>query len=222
MFQGFTDQGKNLMGTFYHPSEVIIDANILKHLPIKEIKSGYSEIIKHALINDRIFFNWLEKNTDKLLKLDLSIIEKAVHRSIKIKLDYVKKDPKEKLINSNSRAMLNFGHTIGHALETYYKYSEKINHGEAISIGMIVESIISHNLGYLNKHELIKIIKHFKSMKLKTSDINIKNDKVLENIFKDKKNVNNQINIVLLRKVGKSFFCRDIEFKKIKNIITNI
>ena len=139
--------GKNLIGTFYHPTEVIIDANMLKTLPKREIKSGYAEIIKHSLIKDLKFFNWLEKNFNELIKLNVKILEKAILKSLMIKLWYVKKDQYEKLTNENSRAMLNFGHTVGHSLETYYKYNSKLNHGEAISIGMITESIISNKLG---------------------------------------------------------------------------
>ena len=131
-----TNYGKNLLGTFYQPKKVLIDISILNSLPNREIRSGYAEIIKHALIKDYSFFCWLEKNTNKLLSLNKSFLEKAIYKSIMIKLFYVKKDEKEILLNNNSRAMLNFGHTIGHAVESCYNY-KKFNHGEAISIGMI-------------------------------------------------------------------------------------
>ena len=107
-----TNNGKNLIGTFYQPKEVLIDISILNSLPKKEIRSGYAEIIKHALIKDYSFFCWLEKNANKLLNLNKSILEKAIYKSIMIKLFYVRRDEKEFLINSNCRAMLNFGHTI--------------------------------------------------------------------------------------------------------------
>ena len=142
--------GKNLIGTFYHPSEVIIDTKILKTLPLREIKSGYVEILKHSLIKDLSFFKWLDKNYKKIFSYDFKIIEKAVFKSILIKSHFVKKDPKEKLKNHNSRAMLNFGHTIGHALETFYNYN-KLNHGEAIAIGIIIESKISYKSGLFIK-----------------------------------------------------------------------
>ena len=144
-----TIYGKNLLGTFYQPKEVLIDISVLNSLPKKEIKSGYAEIIKHALIKDYSFFCWLEKNANKLLNLNKSILEKAIYKSIMIKLFYVKKDEKEFLLNNNSRAMLNFGHTIGHAIESHYNY-KKFNHGEAISIGMITEAKISNYLGLLS------------------------------------------------------------------------
>ena len=214
--------GKNLIGTFYHPSEVIIDINILKTLPKREIKSGYAEIIKHSLIKDLKFFNWLEKNFNELIKLNVRILEKAILRSLMIKLWYVKKDQYEKLSNENSRAMLNFGHTIGHSLETYYKYNSKLNHGEAISIGMITESIISNKLGYLNDNNLNLIINHFKKAKLKIYDKNISKHEIFRNIVKDKKNTFNSINIVLIKKIGKPFFKRNLKIEQIKNILKKI
>ncbi len=217
-----TNYGKNLIGSFYQPNEIIIDTNFLKTLPIRELKSGYSEIVKHALIKDVSFFNWLDRNYSKLIKLNPLILKKAISKSINIKLWYVQKDQKEKLINKNSRSMLNFGHTIGHSLEKFYNYNKRLNHGEAISIGIIVESIISNKLGYLSNNELNKIIKHFKKVDLKILDKNVGSRKVLMNIFSDKKNYNDKINIVLLKKIGDSFFYRNIERDKLKKILNKI
>ena len=214
--------GKNMIGTFYNPNEVIIDTNILKSLPIREIRSGYAEIIKHALIKDYEFFKWLEKNYNKIFKFNLDIIEKAVFKSIMIKIWYVKKDPKEQLTNSNSRAILNYGHTVGHSLEAYYGYNKKLIHGEAISIGMVIESIISNKMGFLKDEKLKIILEHFKNTKLKINDKNIKKNKIFHIMQKDKKNSNNNINIILLRDIGKSFYFRNIEINLIKNIIKNI
>ena len=118
--------------------------------------------------------------------------------------------------------MLNFGHTIGHALETNYKYSNKLNHGEAISIGMIAEAKISQKFGYLNDKNLELILNHFKKTNLKIFDPQIKNNKTIDILLNDKKNSNNQINIVLLRRIGSSFFKRNIDIKKIRDIINKI
>ncbi len=214
--------GKNLIGTFYHPDEVIIDTTILKSLPKREMKSGYSEILKHALINDYNFFKWLDKNQKKLFNLQYKIIEKAILKSLMIKLWYVKKDPEEKLINNNSRAMLNFGHTFGHSLEAFYKFNKKINHGEAVSLGMVIESKISNKLGYLSDRQLNIILKHFYETNLKTFDGNIKNEKIFKFILKDKKNIDNKINIVLLKNIGNSFFARNIPIMKIKETINSL
>ncbi len=216
-----TNSGKNLLGTFYQPKEVLIDISILKSLPKKEIKSGYAEIIKHALIKDYAFFCWLEKNSNKILNLNKSILEEAIYKSIIIKLFYVNKDEKEFLLNNNSRAMLNFGHTIGHAIESHYNY-KKYNHGEAISIGMITEAKISNYLGLLSSIELERIITHFKTCRLKIFD-NILKEKVLINkLTKDKKNFLNNINFSLIDKIGSSIFYKKLDRNRIYKILQNI
>ena len=216
-----TTYGKNLLGTFYQPKEVLIDISILNSLPNKQIKSGYAEIIKHALINDYNFFCWLEKNIDKLLNLNKSILEKAIYKSIMIKLFYVRKDEKESLLNSHSRAMLNFGHTIGHAIESYYNY-KKFNHGEAISIGMITEARISNYLGLLSSNELYRILMHFKKCNLKIFDKIIKEKKIIKIISKDKKNFNHNINFSLINKIGSSIFYKKLDKDKVYKILQNI
>tara|TARA_Y100001935_G_scaffold188916_1_gene157199 strand:+ start:410 stop:1477 length:1068 start_codon:yes stop_codon:yes gene_type:complete len=216
-----TNYGKNLIGTFYQPKKVLIDISILNSLPKKEILSGYAEIIKHALINDYLFFCWLEKNINKLLNLEKSILEKAIYKSIMIKLFYVKKDEKETLLNSNSRAMLNFGHTIGHAIESYYNYN-KFNHGEAISIGMITEAKISNYIGLLSTNDLDRIITHFKKCKLRIFDKILKEKKLIKIINKDKKNFKDNINFSLINKIGSSIFFKKLNKDKVYKILQNI
>ena len=216
-----TTYGKNLLGTFYQPKEVLIDISVLNSLSKKEIKSGYAEIIKHALINDYIFFCWLEKNINKLLNLNKSILEKAIYKSIMIKLFYVRKDEKESLLNSHSRAMLNFGHTIGHAIESNYNY-KKFNHGEAISIGMITEAKISNYLGLLSSDELDRIVIHFKKCKLKIFDKIIKEKKLIKIISKDKKNFKDNINFSLINNIGSSIFYKKLDKDKVYKILQNI
>ena len=216
-----TNFGKNMLGTFYQPKEVLIDISVLRSLPKKEIRSGYSEIVKHALIKDYSFFCWLEHNANKLLNLNNSILEKAIYKSIMIKLYFVKKDEKEFLLNNNSRAMLNFGHSIGHAVESHYKY-KKYNHGEAISVGMITEAKISNYLGMLSFSELERIIIHFKKNGLKTYD-SILNSKLLINkLIKDKKNFLNNINLSLIDKIGSSIFYKKLDKNKVYKILQNI
>ena len=216
-----TIYGKNLIGTFYQPKEVLIDISVLKSLPKKEIKAGYAEIVKHALINDYSFFCWLEKNSSKLLELNKLTLEQAIYKSITIKLFYVKKDEKELLLNNNSRAMLNFGHTIGHAIESHYKY-QKFNHGEAISIGMITEAKISNYLGLLSNYELERIITHFKQCGLKIFD-KILNDKIIiRQLEKDKKNFLQYINLSLIDKIGSSIFYKKLNKDKIYKILQSL
>ena len=213
--------GKNLLGTFYQPKKILIDISVLDSLPKKEIRSGYAEIIKHALIKDYSFFCWLEINANKLINLNKSILEKAIYKSIMIKLFYVKKDEKEFLINKNSRAMLNFGHTIGHAIESYYEY-KKFNHGEAISIGMITEAKISNFLGFLSSKELERIITHFKKCRLKIHDRILQDRLLINQIAKDKKNFQNKINFSLINKIGSAIFYKKLDKNKVYKILQNI
>ena len=138
-----TNSGKNLVGTFYQPKFVFIDPKMLKTLPKREILSGYAEIIKHGIINDIKFFNWLNKNSKKILTLDNKILTEAIYKSIIIKRKYVLKDEKENLKNINSRAILNFGHTFGHVIEQTNDYKTNLNHGEAVAIGMVMASKLS-------------------------------------------------------------------------------
>ncbi len=216
-----TNYGKNLIGTFFQPKGVLIDISVLRSLPKKEIISGYAEIIKHALIKDYTFFCWLEKNANKLLNLNKSILEKAIYKSIMIKLYYVVKDEKEFSTNNKSRAMLNFGHTIGHAIESYYNY-RKYNHGEAISIGMITEAKISNYLGLLSYKDLEKILLHFKKYKLKIYDKILKDKKLILLLTKDKKNFQNYINFALLKKIGNSIFYKKLNKNQVHKILQNI
>ena len=216
-----TSYGKNLLGTFYQPKEVLIDISILDSLPKKEIRSGYAEIIKHALIKDFNFFCWLEKNAEKLLNLNKSILEKAIYKSILIKLFYVKGDEKEFLLNNRSRAILNFGHTIGHAIESHYEY-KKYKHGEAISIGMIAEAKISNYLGLLSSKELERIIEHFKKCRLKIFDDILKDKKIIKKIIKDKKNFQNNIIFSLINKIGNAILFTKLDKNKVYKILKDI
>ena len=211
-----TNSGKNLVGSFYQPKIVFIDPKILTTLSKREILSGYAEIIKHGIINDVKFFNWLNKNSKKIFTLNNKTLSEAIYKSITIKKKYVIKDEKENLKNNNSRAILNFGHTFGHALESYYKYNKKLTHGEAISIGMIIAAILSYKLGYLPINDLNKIKNHFKSNNLLMSDNQMFNDKIFKIIEKDKKNDNKKINFVLIKKIGSAFISNNLNLDKIK------
>ena len=211
-----TNSGKNLVGTFYQPKLVYIDPKILKTLSRREILSGYAEIIKHGIINDIKFFNWLHKNSKKILSLNNKVLSEAIYKSIMIKRKYVLKDEKENLKNNYSRAILNFGHTFGHALETYYKYNKKLTHGEAISIGMIIAATLSYKLGYLSLTHLNNIKNHFKLNNLLMSDNKMFDKKIFKIIEKDKKNDNKIINFVLIKKIGSAFLSNNLNLDKIK------
>tara|TARA_Y100000590_G_scaffold313857_1_gene354791 strand:- start:3877 stop:4980 length:1104 start_codon:yes stop_codon:yes gene_type:complete len=196
-------QGKNLIGTFYQPEFVLNDLLILKSLPKREMIAGYGEILKHALILDKKFFLWLSKNGNKIIKKKNNFLKNAIIKSCKIKGQIVTKDEKEK----DLRMILNFGHTFAHGFEGAKNFSKKMNHGEAVLLGMIIASEMSNKKKLLSLKELLLIKKHYQSMNLpsnikkffKKSEIN----KILYFMQKDKKNTNEKIKLILLDRVGK-------------------
>ena len=197
-----TKYGKNLVGSFYQPNLVISDIQFLKTLPKREIICGYGEILKHSIIANKNFYNFLNKNNKKVLKLFSPFIEKAIYESCKIKKAVVEKDEKEKGL----RKILNFGHTFAHAYEASLGYSKKLNHGEAVILGLKTALNFSLKKKFLNKNEHKSIINHIydcnlpfslnKYFKIKDSE------KILKFMLKDKKNNSSKISLVLLKKIG--------------------
>jgi len=198
-----SDQGKNLIGTYYQPDFVLSDVSVLKSLPQREFISGYGEILKHSLILDRKFFFQLLKSGKKIInKKNNILLIKAILKSCAIKSQIVKKDEKEK----NLRMILNFGHTFAHAFERAKNFSKKLNHGEAVLLGMMIASEFSYKKKLLSPKDLSLIKKHYLSLKL-TKDINriFKKNEIKKIIYfmkKDKKNYNEKINLILLKKIG--------------------
>ena len=140
-----SNQGKNLIGTFYQPEFVLIDTSLLNSLPRRELICGYGEILKHSLILDKKFFYWLSKNARKIInKKDKNLLKTAIMKSCEIKSKIVSKDEKEK----NLRMILNFGHTFAHGFEGAKNFSKKLNHGEAVLLGMITASQLSYEKKY--------------------------------------------------------------------------
>ena len=131
-----TDAGKNLIGAFHDPSRVIIDPNVLQTLPDEELSGGMAEAIKHGAIADRVYLEWIVDSMTSIFDRDTDALETLIRRSVDIKLDHVQEDPREK----GKRAALNFGHTMGHAVEREFDYG--ISHGQAVALGMIMESHI--------------------------------------------------------------------------------
>ena len=144
-----TKYGKNLIGSFYQPSLVISDINFLNSLPKREVVCGYGEILKHSLIDEKKFFYFLNKNGEKILELKSPFIQKAIHQSCLIKKKVVEADEKELGI----RKILNFGHTFAHAFEATLRYSTKLNHGEAVILGVKTAAKFSLLNKILNKKE---------------------------------------------------------------------
>ena len=207
--------GKNLIGTFYQPSLVVSDIIFLKSLSKREIICGYGEILKHAIISDKKFFSFLDTNGPQILNLKSPLIEKAIYKSCTIKKKVVEADEKEMGI----RKILNFGHTFAHAYEATLGYSKKLNHGEAVILGIRTATKFSLLNNILNIKEFNLIEKHLNKLNL-PKNINkffsIKNlNKILSFIKKDKKNNTNKINLVLLKKIGSPIYKLQFDEKKI-------
>ncbi len=197
-----TKHGKNLIGSFYQPKLVLSDINFLKTLPYREIICGYAEILKHSLIADRSFYKYLNKNILNILALKSPFIEKTIFESCKIKKIVIEKDEKEK----NLRKILNFGHTFAHAYEATLGYSKKLNHGEAVLLGINTALNFSHKNKLISDIEYYSILKHIKDSKLPFNIkryFNLKHlNKILSFMLKDKKNKTDKINLILLKKIG--------------------
>ena len=207
--------GKNLIGSFYQPSLVISDIIFLKSLPKREIVCGYGEILKHAIIADKKFFNFLDINGSQILNLKSPLIEKTIFKSCSIKKRVVENDEKEMGI----RKILNFGHTFAHAYEATLGYSKKLNHGEAVILGIKTASKFSLSKNILNIKEFHLIENHLNKLNL-PKDINkifsIKNlNKILSFMKKDKKNNTNKISLVLLEKIGSPIYKIQFDEQKI-------
>ena len=217
-----TKYGKNLIGSFYQPKLVLIDTIFLKTLPKREIICGYAEILKHSIISSKKFFKYLHENSKNILNLKSPYIEKAIYESCKIKKEIVQKDEKEK----NLRKILNFGHTFAHAYEASMGYSKKLNHGEAVILGIYSALKFSLDAQILKLSEFNSIINHFNKANL-SYDVKkyfSKNNtkKIVSYMQKDKKNNSEKINLILLKKIGFVELNKKFDNKKIQLFINKI
>ncbi|ALD15463.1 3-dehydroquinate synthase [Buchnera aphidicola (Aphis glycines)] len=205
--------GKNMVGSFWQPSSVIIDINFLQTLPYNELISGVSEIIKYAVIFDETFFNWLEKNIEKILLLDHKSMCFCIKKCCELKSKIISLDERE----NNFRALLNFGHTYGHAIEAHSGYGSWL-HGEAISVGMVMAARTSELLGYLKKSDYNRIISLFKTVGLPIKGPkNMSAVAYLPYMMRDKKVISGEMRLVLPVSIGKAKVFSGID----KNVILN-
>ncbi|GBF11706.1 3-dehydroquinate synthase [Tepidibacillus sp. HK-1] len=209
--------GKNLIGSFYQPQFVLYDTSFLTTLPTREVRSGLVEVLKHGLIADRQFVDWLEKNADSLLHLDQEAVSYALKQGIKIKADIVMEDEKEQGI----RAILNFGHTLGHVIETLSNY--QYLHGEAVAIGMFFAAKLAAKLGWLSKEEEAFYQHLLQKFKCKTSIPKEYDTNQMMNIMlRDKKFKNGQIRMVLPIAIGQVKIEENIDQKFISETLNEL
>ena len=212
-----SSKSKNLIGSFHQPIAVIADIDMLKTLPKREFLAGLVEVIKYGLIYDFKFFQTLENNYRDILDYDQLKLNEIISKSCEIKSLIIQDDEKE----NDKRALLNLGHTFGHAIEAFGKYDGTIIHGEAVSIGICLAFKLSSKMGYCPQIETERVVSFFKKLNLPTSlqevkDLHITTSEMFYKFKYDKKNKNDQLTFILNEKIGKSF----IKYNMDEDILT--
>ena len=210
--------GKNLVGAFYQPRAVLCDLNVLGTLPEREMKAGYAEIIKYALINDPTFFEWLEENGEKVLAGDEAALRYAIETSCQAKAAIVAADEKE----TGQRALLNLGHTFAHALEAAAGYDGRLLHGEAVSIGLVLAHRLSAKMGLCGDNAAQAVEAHLNKLGLPTGlpDFAPDAEELVELMYGDKKADGKRIGFILSRGIGQAFQSYDVDMDDVRNILT--
>ena len=203
--------GKNLVGAFYNPKGVIIDTNVLHSLPNRQLKAGLAEVIKYAFIQNNALFSLLKKYPKKILSKDHKIIEEIIFLSLQTKARIVTKDEKENSI----RAILNFGHTFGHAIEAHGKY-KKILHGEAVAKGMRIASKISYLENLISEKEYEEVIALLQKYEFDLSVDQYKYRELKPYIFRDKKIKAGKLNLILLNKLSNAVVTNAFDAKNLQ------
>ncbi|MFK7867475.1 MAG: 3-dehydroquinate synthase [Alphaproteobacteria bacterium] len=208
--------GKNLIGSFKQPAMVLADMDILGTLPKRQLKAGYAEIVKYGVINDLPFFEWLEQNGEKLLNLDKDALEYAVLKSCEAKAHIVAQDEHEQ----GKRALLNLGHSFGHALEAAVNFDDRLLHGEAVAVGMGLALTLSSQLGYCNPAAGERLKAHFDALNIIALPAQIQNTlldpKALSDAMAhDKKVKAGRITLVLARDIGQAFLDNQTNFQSL-------
>jgi len=210
-------EGKNLLGTFYQPRAVLIDLSFLKTLSDKDFKNGLAEIIKYGIISDEEMFALLEQERDAVLERQVSVMKTLVERSCGIKAHIVEMDEQE----GGLRRILNFGHTIGHAMEAASDY--RLTHGEAVAIGMVAAAKISHRLDYLDERScerIVDVIKHYGLPTEIPGDFDTK--EILGFTARDKKAVGARLYFVLIKKIGVPFVTAQVPSNMMIDVIEEL
>ena len=212
--------GKNLIGTFHQPRAVITDTSTLDTLPMRERLCGYAEVIKYSVINDQEFYNWLIENGQKVLNGNPAARREAVRRSCANKAEIVVADEREQGL----RALLNLGHTFGHALEAQIGFEDKLKHGEAVSIGMIMALELSVRLAMASETDRDSLCDHLKTVGLPVDLTGLAGgnwtaDALLDHMGRDKKTQDGKLTFILARAIGNSFVANDVDHDAVKGVL---
>ena len=211
-----TKAGKNLVGAFHQPVLVIADIDTLATLPPRELLAGYAEVVKYGLIRDRAFYDWLEKNGAALVKGDAGLRREAVLKSCAAKSQVVAADERE----LGERALLNFGHTFGHALEAETGFGADLLHGEAVALGMRLAFDLSARLGLCPPESAARVRRHFEAVGLKTDLGRFDVDSLIAHMRKDKKVKDGRISLILARDIGQAFVSREVADSDLREFLS--
>jgi 3-dehydroquinate synthase len=205
---------KNIVGAFYQPKLVLADINALKTLPAVELSNGMAEVIKHAAISDRAFFDYLEVNMKRAVALDAEVMEYIVGKNVRIKAGVVSKDEKE----TGLRAVLNYGHTVGHAVEVVSNF--KLKHGQAVAIGMVAEAKISRRLGMLSATDVERLENLIVKAGLPAQIPKMDKSKIMQAMTHDKKVRDGRLTFALLKSIGDTFITHDVDAAFVEEVIS--
>ncbi|WP_369309367.1 3-dehydroquinate synthase [Providencia rettgeri] len=210
--------GKNMIGAFYQPASVVIDLDCLKTLPPRELASGLAEVIKYGIILDSAFFTWLENNIDALVALDNQAMAYCIRRCCELKAQVVAADEKE---TSGLRALLNLGHTFGHAIEAHMGYGVWL-HGEAVAAGMVMAAKTAELIGQFTPEQTQRVIALLKRASLPvTGPSQMKPDDYLPHMMRDKKVMGGKLHLILPTTIGHSEMRSDIDSQTVIAAITS-
>ena len=209
--------GKNMIGAFYQPKLVLADIDTLQTLPQRELSAGVAEVIKYGLIRDADFFDWLELNMNNLMALDEAVISYAIYRSCQNKAEVVAADEHE----TGERALLNLGHTFGHAIENAMGYGVWL-HGEAVAAGTMLAADLSMRMGWLNSADIQRIHAIFTQANLPLKAPKLGAEKYLDLMANDKKVEDGKIRLVLQQGIGKAVITSDYDADKLKKTLASI
>jgi len=213
-------QGKNLVGAFHQPKMVIADTSLLDTLDPRQLRAGYAEVVKYGLLGDADFFAWLEQNGKAVLAGDEAARLHAVSRSVEMKAQIVAEDERE----AGKRALLNLGHTFGHALEAETGYSNLLLHGEGVAIGMVLAARTSAAMGLIGSDDVERIAAHLSEVGLQTSIRQIDSapfeiGELMAHMAQDKKVEAGQLIFILSRAIGEAFTSRDVDLELVKKVL---
>jgi 3-dehydroquinate synthase len=215
-----TRQGKNLVGLFHQPRIVIADTALLSTLPRRELLAGYAEVVKYGALGDADFFNWLEANGARALSGDQGAMIEAVGHSCRMKAEIVARDERE----TGERALLNLGHTFGHALEAATGFSDRLLHGEGVSIGMALAFRLSQVLGLASGQDAERLERHLRAAGLPAAIADIPGPRPLADVLighmaHDKKASDGRLAFVLARRIGEAFVTDEVPLDALKDVL---